>query len=344
VAAPEPSLTQPGEADTPQTAVSPPATPQVKSRADGGFKPEPSGGATPDGRSGLELKGVLELLGSVAAPFTVVTSVLFYFGWVYTGAFYRYFAIDRTTLDLSVRDYVVRSINSILWPLILGLVLTALWLWAHGLVVRALVDERRRALARRLSVGLGVLGAACFVTGFVAPRVGNPYESLVHELLTPLGFAVGAVLVGYAGHVYQRTRTRPLDSVTSSGLVPRWLGRAGLGLVAVLVTINLLWAITYFADALGRGDGYRLAARHFSDQPAAVIYSTKRLFLDPFGGVDETSLGDKDAAYKFRYSNLRLLIRSGGKYFLVPSGYSTADPVVIVLSDNDAVRVEFIRT
>jgi hypothetical protein len=322
----------------------PPAAPPVVSHADGGRMSEPPLGAAPEGRPGLELKGVLELLGSVAAPVTVVTSVMFYFGWVHTGAFYRYFAIDRTALELSVRDYVVRSINSILWPLIMGLVLAALWIWVHGMVVRTLVDEHRRALVRRLSLAVGGLGVACFVTGFVAPRVGNLYESLVHELLTPLGFAVGAALVGYAVHVYRRTGNRPLASATSGALEPRWLGRAGLGLVAILVTINLLWAITYFADALGRGDAYRLAARHFSDQPAVVVYSTKRLFLDPFGGVEETSLGGKNAAYQFRYSRLRLLIRSGGKYFLVPSGYSTADPIVIVLSDNDAVRVEFIRT
>jgi hypothetical protein len=286
----------------------------------------------------------VELLGSVAAPVTVVTSVLFYFGWAYTGAFYSYFAINRSLLDLSVRDYVLRSINSMLWPLIVGLVLAALWTWAHGLVVRALVDERRRRLLRRLSLMVGGLGVACFVTGLVAPRVGNPYESLVHELLAPLGFAAGAALVGYAGHVYRRSQSLPQVPAVSDAVEPRWLRPGRLGLIAVLVTINLLWAVTYYADALGRGDGYQLAARHFSDQPAVIVSSTKRLFLDPFGGVQETRLEGEDAAYRFRYANLRLLIRSGGKYFLVPSGWSTADPVVIVLSDNDAVSVQFVRT
>jgi hypothetical protein len=291
----------------------------------------------------LELKGILELLGSVAAPVTVITSLLFYFGWAYTGAFYRYFAIDRSTLDLSVRDYVLRSINSMLWPLILGLVLAALWIWVHGLVVRIVADERRRPLVRRVSLVVGGLGVACFATGLVAPSVGNPYDSLVHELLTPLGLAAGTALIGYAGHLYRRAGL-PRADPPAGGDEPRWLRQAGLGLVAVLVIINLLWAVTYFADALGRGDGYRLAATQFSDRPAVVVYSTKRLFLDPFGGVQESPLPGKDNAYQFRYANLRLLIRAGGKYFLVPSGWSTADPVVIVLGDNDTVRIEFIRT
>jgi hypothetical protein len=105
-----------------------------------------------------------------------------------------------------------------------------------------------------------------------------------------------------------------------------------------------LWAVTYFAEALGRGDAYRLAADRFGDKPAVVVYSSKRLFLDPFGGVQEAPLEAEDGAYRYRYANLRLLIRAGGKYFLVPRGWSTADPVVVVLSDNDTVRVEFLRT
>jgi hypothetical protein len=286
----------------------------------------------------------VELLGSVAAPVTIVTAVLFYFGWAYTGAFYSYFAIHRSLLDLSVRDYVLRSINSTLWPLIMGLVLAALWTWGHGWVLRALADERRRPLLRRLSLVVGGVGVACFGIGLVAPRVGNPYESLVHVLLTPLGLAAGVALVGYASYVYRRSQRLPQAAAISDDVEPRWLGAARLGLVVVLVTINLLWAVTYYADALGRTDGYQLAARHFSDQPAVILSSTKRLFLDPFGGVQETQLGGNDAAYRFRYANLRLLIRSGGKYFLVPSGYSAADPVVIVLSDNETVSVQLVRT
>jgi hypothetical protein len=276
---------------------------------------------------------------------TVITSVLFYFGWVYAGAFYRYFAIDRSVLDLAVRDYVLRSINPMLWPLIFGLTLAGLWIWAHGLLVRVLAGERRRALLRRLSIAVGGCGVACFVTGLVAPRIGDPYDSLGHELLAPLGLAAGAALVGYAGRLYRRASPPLLANLPFGAAAEARRRRSiGMGLVVVLVTLNLLWAISYYADALGRGDGYQTAARHFSDKPAVVVYSARRLFLDPFGGVKESPLGDKDSAYRFRYANLRLLIRAGGKYFLVPSGWSTADPVVIVLNDSDSARVEFIRT
>lgn len=324
--------------------ITPPASSPVADRGDESRTLGPPLGNAPSERPGLELKGIVELVGAVAAPVTVVTAVLFYFGWAYTRAFYDYFAIHHTVLNLSVRDYVLRSINSMLWPLIVGLTLAALWTWVHRLVVRTLADKHRQPLLRRLSLALGVVGVTCFVTGVVGASVGDPYTSLLRELLAPLGLAAGVALVAYAGHVYGRASRQPHVAVNSIGVEPRWLRPAGLGLVAVLVTINLLWAVTYYADALGRTHGYQLAVRHFSDQPAVVVHSTKRLFLDPFGGVKETPIGGKDAAYKFRYSNLRLLIQSGGKYFLVPSGYSVADPVVIVLNDNDAVSVQFIRT
>lgn len=324
--------------------ITPPATPPVADRGEESRTLVPPLRNALNERPGLELKGIVELLGAVAAPITFVTAVLFYFGWAYTRAFYGYFAIHHTVLNLSVRDYVLRSINSMLWPLIAALTLAALWTWVHRLVLRTLVDKRRRPLLRQLSLALGAVGVSCFVTGLVAASVGDPYSSLLRELLAPLGLAAGVALVAYAGHVYGRARSQPHAAVNSIGLEPRWLRPVGLGLVAVLVTINLLWAVTYYADALGRTDGYQLAESHFSDQPAVVVHSTKQLFLDPFGGVEETPIGGKEAAYQFRYSNLRLLIQSGGKYFLVPSGYSAADPVVIVLNDDDTMSVHFIRT
>jgi hypothetical protein len=324
--------------------VTPPAAPPAVDRDHKSRALVPPRGTAPKERPGLELKGILELLGVVAAPVTVVTAVLFYFGWAYTRAFYGYFAIHHTVLDLSGRDYVLRSINAMLWPLIACLTLAALWTWAHRLVTRTLADERRRPLLRRISLALGAVGGACFVTGLIAATVGNPYTSLVRELIAPLGIAAGVALLAYAGHIYGRVRSQPHAAVNSIGLEPQWLRPAGIGLVAVLVAINLLWAVTYYAKALGDTDSYQLALRGFIDQPKVVVDSTKRLFLEPFGGVQETPLGGKDAAYQFRYSNLRLLIRSGGKYFLVPSDYSKYDPVVIVLNDNDNVKVQFIRT
>jgi hypothetical protein len=247
----------------------------------------------PEGRSGLDLKMVLELAGSVAAPVTVITGLLFYFGWAYTGAFYGYFAIDRTMLDLSVRDYLLRSVNPMLWPVIFWLTLAGVWTWAHGLLVRNSSGEPGRLRVQRLGVVIGGVGGACFLTGVLAASIGDPYTSLPRELMAPLGLAAGAALIGYGSHLHRRAQDPRFGSPRGAG-ESRLARSVGLGVLALLVTVCLLWATADFAAALGRGDSLHLAERHFSDRPAVVLYSPERLFLDPYGGVQEVPLGDKD--------------------------------------------------
>ena len=46
-------------------------------------------------------------------------------------------------------------------------------------------------------------------------------------------------------------------------------------------------------------------------------------------------------AYRYRYSGLRLLIRSGGKYFLLPGNWTRDAGTVIVLGDRPDYRFEF---
>ena len=63
---------------------------------------------------------VLRLLGTVVAPTTLLTGLLFYFGQTYVAGYCRYFGVNFTTLDLSVRDYLIRSVEGIFLPLVLA--------------------------------------------------------------------------------------------------------------------------------------------------------------------------------------------------------------------------------
>ena len=51
-------------------------------------------------------------------------------------------------------------------------------------------------------------------------------------------------------------------------------------------------------------------------------------------------LSNKDNAYRYRYTRLRFLVRSGSKYFLLPDGWSAANPVTAILPDTEAIRIE----
>ncbi len=74
--------------------------------------------------------------------------------------------------------------------------------------------------------------------------------------------------------------------------------------------------------------------------PGVVIYSKDRLEIE-MPGIRVEEIGDAQSAYRFRYSGLKLLIRAGGKYFLVPSTWAQTDPVTVVLPDTDARLMEF---
>jgi hypothetical protein len=189
--------------------------------------PEPPPVPPPEGRPGLELKGVLELVGSVAAPVTVVTALLFYFGWAYTGAFYGYFAIDRTMLDLSVRDYLLRSINPMLWPLIFCLALAGVWVWGHGRLVRSITSERRRLLVLRLSLVVGGVGVACFLTGLLGAGIGNQYTSLAVSWSRRSAWPRARPWSGTPATSIGGPRTDGLVRPAASG-VHAWRDRSGL--------------------------------------------------------------------------------------------------------------------
>src|SRR5207342_3509293 len=52
-----------------------------------------------------------ELLGSVSsvvAPITLISAVLFYFGYVYTTTEYAYFGLDVDTIGLSTQEFIMR--------------------------------------------------------------------------------------------------------------------------------------------------------------------------------------------------------------------------------------------
>ena len=79
--------------------------------------------------TGAQFERWLNLLGSVVAPATLIGALLFYFGYVSSRAQYDYFGVDIDSVGLSTQDYVMRSPQPLLVPLLvlalLGAALTA---------------------------------------------------------------------------------------------------------------------------------------------------------------------------------------------------------------------------
>ena len=75
--------------------------------------------------------------------------------------------------------------------------------------------------------------------------------------------------------------------------------------------------------------------------PRVELFSSKPLAISA-QEVTETKLGT-DAEPVYRYDGLHLLAVSGGRLFFLPEGWTVRGGAVVVLPDNDAVRVEYGR-
>src|SRR3954468_23276814 len=67
---------------------------------------------------GGRVERLISWAASVVAPLSVLTAVLFYFGYASSRAQFEYFGVDVDTIGLSTQDYVIRSPRVLLTPLL----------------------------------------------------------------------------------------------------------------------------------------------------------------------------------------------------------------------------------
>ena len=279
----------------------------------------------------------LSLGASVVAPITIISALLFYFGYVSSRAQYKYFGVDVDTIGLSTQDYVMRSPQPLLVPLLvlvmIAVALVALHLWVTAWLGRARPERARIVTHRALYIGLVILAAGITLIILYSVLADWPYYNLV----TPIIVAVGAGVVAYSWRLVSRLPPQP-DALPSPAGSPA-LRRMGLVLLCVLVAATLFWSTATIAQWSGRGLA-RQDARHLDDLPRVILDTKERLYIsDPF--IKETALpASEGQTFRYRYRNLRLLIQGKDRMFLVPDAWSASDSTLVVPLD-DSVRVRF---
>lgn len=279
----------------------------------------------------------LSLGASVVAPITIISALLFYFGYVSSRAQYAYFGIDVDTIGLSTQDYVMRSPQPLLVPLLvlvmIAVALVALHLWVTAWLGRARPERARIVTHRALYIGLVILAAGITLIILYPVLADWPYYNLV----TPIIVAVGAGVVAYSWRLVSRLPPQP-DALPSPAGSPA-LRRMGLVLLCVLVAATLFWSTATIAQWSGRGLA-RQDARHLDDLPRVILDTKERLYItDPF--IKETALpASEGQTFRYRYRNLRLLIQGKDRMFFVPDAWSASDSTLVVPLD-DSVRVRF---
>jgi hypothetical protein len=298
--------------------------------------PAPETGAG-DEQGGARLRSTIQTIGSVVAPTTLVTALLYYFGWARATATYDHFGIDQSTLGFSTQDYLLHSTNSAFRPLSLVLLLGLLAGWLQLRLARTLESGTPAWLLPLVAHGARVVGLLLLLIGLL-----GRYGPLVYNVafpVVPLSLATGVLLLTYGSWV--RRRWQPArDVARDPRLSPPWLTGLRRGLLWAFVIVNLFAAVAGYADERGRELGRQLEA-NLQIRPGVILYSVQPLGLDG-PGVDHTGLPAGPSRFRFRYTGLKLLVRSGGKYFLVPAGWSSGSGAsTFAIPDGDDIRVEF---
>jgi hypothetical protein len=175
---------------------------------------------------------------------------------------------------------------------------------------------------------------ALLATGVRSLFVSVPWFS--YYLSTPLLLGGGAAAAGYGLYIFRSTERRLKSDGRASDTIV-W-ERGVYVVVTMLVILSLFLATSLYAAALGRGKSQELVG-NLASRPSVVLYSKQALSMP--NPVVESGLEALDSTYRFRYTGLRLLIRSAGKYFLVSDPWSSETGTTVVLDDTSDIRLEY---
>ena len=292
------------------------------------------------------LKRLVSSAASVVAPLSVVTALLFYFGYASSRAQYDYFGIDVDTIGLSTQDYVMRSPQPLLTPLLALLLLAVVIATLNGAIRRRVAtaitgaraadsgtaewSRRRLARGRRIASVIVVVGWVVLVAGVILLLAYGQFATWwLYPLVTPLLMALGSAFALY-GHWLSRLhdsqeRLRPPAVVS----------------MVLLLATSVFWTTATLAEWSGRGLALE-AARNLDRLPGVILDTQERLHLTS-PNVSETILeASPDQSFHYRYGNLRLLIEGQDRLFLVPGGrWSVDNSTLVVPMDSGAVRLQF---
>lgn len=282
----------------------------------------------------------IRLGAAVIAPVTVLSALLFYFGYVSTRAAYEYFGVDVDAVGLGTQDFVLRSPRPLLVPLIVLLLFGLLALWLHG-AVRNLVaaDDRHSSLLRTSARAAMAVGAVLLLIGLalvvVYPQLRN---RATYDLVIPLCLASGIALLAYGRYVAVLAGARP-TRVETSDMSGRSGRIAAVVVVFTLVMANVFWATATLAQWSGRGEAIDLS-RRLNELPSVILDTKERLYIrNPV--IEESVLPHEDAQmFRYRYRQLRLLVHGNERMFLIPARWSPSGTTLVVPVDEN-VRVQF---
>jgi len=300
---------------------------------------KPDHSQSTDFEAATVLPQVLKIAGTIVAPTTLLTALLFYFGLMYAIGYFRYFGVNWTVLNLPLQDYLLLSASGGIIPLVYAAGVMLLGLWLYQLPLDMLSTRAQRVMLAVLLpsaaiAGLFLLGVAMVDVWYPVLGMNFPQEG------RGLSLSIGVLLLAYAARLRRRLSAKR-RSVRTPPRVPVGMVIAKWGTVFILVSVGLFWAVSSYAVNAGEAEARGLAV----DLPCetdVAIYSEKSLNIQT-PSVRESTRQSADSAYPFRYDNLKLVPQSGNMYLFLPAGWTHEKGTAILLPRSDKIRLEFSR-
>jgi hypothetical protein len=253
----------------------------------------------------------------IVAPVTLISGLLFYFGYVSARAQYEYFGVDVDTIGLDTQDYVMRSPQPLLVPLLVMTLLAVAGLLLHNAIQPTAVTIRRAKIVAVALLLLGIVGLAGY------PLLRHvPY----YALIVPVMIGLAAAALAYLSYFDRK----------AAGLTPQYVL---IGLLAVVTTTCAFWATATTAQYSGRGLA-KSDAENLRQFPVVILDTKEKLQLRS-PGIEETALRTGiGQTFNYRYRGLRLLVVGQNRLFLVPQEWNASNTTLVLPLDG-SIRVQF---
>ncbi|MFI8965515.1 hypothetical protein ACIGO8_25780 [Streptomyces sp. NPDC053493] len=277
----------------------------------------------------------------IVAPGTVVIGLLYYFGSVYTDAYYAAFGVPAADLQLSVQAYLAKSPKAVFGPLWFLLICGLIVLLVLGRVGHQLArpgqDRRRRTVCRVLLV-VGLVMVMLGFRVFFGQTVWMPLPAswwgtrLAPSFLVALGatlafFSVQQRLLRIADHPRRRRE----------GAAER-MWTAGGALLIGLLAMSLFFGVSQYVADAGTTEAVEAIEDGNRESLPVVVYSRFPITHGALG-IAYQDMGAVAGPYRHRYTGFLLLVKSPSRYYLVSYTSRGRDYMTVVLPDDETVRV-----
>lgn len=298
------------------------------------------------------------MTGVAASQAAVLVPVLYYFGSMYTRAYYGYFGVDSDMLGLSTASLVRRSLIPSCWPIIVGCTALILALALRRLPATIARATRHTQLALRIwfwaivTVGIVLLVVPLVVVGDLAPASITSRVALYAPDALPVSLISASALLCYATvlRTANASQTTPATSnpgcpATKSSSAQQFSATAAVILVSLFVIgfVGAMWWVRSYADRQGTGAARALVGSGFDTRPRLLLLSVDRLGIDG-SGVQTNELTVPGEKYHHYYSGIRLLDRSADAYFVIPEHWQPGRDRVSIIPRNDNIRIDVLTT